>query len=228
MRRFAFSVLVSACAAIDASAQIIAPPMQRGAVELGVAYKWFDRDVETGPISEAQWETATFYGRFGAFDWLTLVAEGGTWHITHDEFPGQEYERWTVGGGAIARAYTRGRWSIDATLNYNEIYDHDDSAYMFDKRTSGWNAGVLVDYLFLFSEQSLDLWAGPMWVDDSIENYPYGSDEPIESEPDTRFGAATGLNAVLFDYASAFGYVLFLDHPQARIGLALRLSGDDE
>ncbi len=226
--RLAICVLLCACGAIDATGQIVAPPMERNAAELGFAYKWFDRDVDSGPISEPQWETATFYMRFAAFDWLTITAEGGSWEITHDDFPTQEYRRFTVGGGAIARAYTRGRWSVDATVTYNEIYDHDESAYMFDKRTSGWNAGALVDCRMTFGGQSLDLWGGPMYVDDSIENYPYGSDDPLESDPDAEWGAAMGASAVFFDYASVFGYVLFLDHPQPRIGLALRLSGDDE
>lgn len=210
------------------SAQIIVPPMPYKSVELGFAYKWFDRDIATGPISEATWQTATFYGRFAASDWLTISAEGGTWEITHDDFPGQEYRRWAVGLGGIARAYTRGRWSIDGTVTYNEIYDHDESAYRFDKRTYGWNAGVLADCRMVFSGQSLDLWSGPMYVDDVIENFPYGADNPIQSDPDTNWGLTLGANAVFFEHASAFGYVLFLDHPQARVGLALRLSGDDE
>ena len=201
--------------------------MNRGAAELGFGYKWFDRDIEEGPISEATWETAVFYARFAGWDWLTISAEGGLWDVEHEDFPGQPYARWTLGAGAVARAYSRGRIAVDATIAYNEIYDHDESAYRFDKRTNGLNVGVALDYRLTYDDHSLDLWAGPMFVEDSIENFAYGTDDPIESEPDANWGAAAGANAVLFKHASVFGYVLFIDHPQVRIGAALRLDGVD-
>lgn len=210
------------------SAQVIAPPMEYKAAELGFTYKWFHRDVETGLIPEPQWETAAFYGRFAASDWLTITAEGGSWEVTHDDFPGQEYKRWTVGGGAVARAYSRGSLSVDATVTYNEIYDHDESTFDFDKRTYGWNAGVILDYGARFAGQSVDFWAGPMYVDDAIENYPYGADQPVRSDPENHWGIAAGAYGLFFDHASVFSYVLFLDHPQARVGLALRFGGDTE
>jgi hypothetical protein len=215
-------------AATPALAQFVVPPMPRKAAELGYAYKWFDRDVESGPIDEADWQTATFYARFAPSDWLTISAEGATWDVTHEDFPGQEYRRWTVGGGANVRAYTRGRWSLDATVAYNEILDHDESPFEFDKRTTGWNVGAMVDCRLGLAGHSFDLYGGPMYVDDEIENFPYGADEPIESDPDAHWGAVLGASAVFFQHASAFTYVLFLDHPQARVGFALRLGGGEE
>jgi hypothetical protein len=229
MRPLAISVLgafVIATGALAPRAQIIAPVLEKHAVELGYAYKWFDRDVPA-PVDEAQWEVASFFGRFGAFDWLTLVAEGGLWGIEHDDFPGQPYSRWVIGGGLSARLYRARHWDLTATVVYSEVYDHDDSDFRFDKRTRGWNAGVLAGSSFMFSGQRLDLWAGPMFVDDLIENYTWGFDEPLTSEPETQWGVAAGAYTVIFDYISGFAYVLYADHPQVRLGIGLRSRGDE-
>lgn len=229
MRRSAAAIL-GACAiatvgAFPSNAQIVAPLLEKHAVEGGYAYKWFDRDVPS--LDDAQWEVASFFGRFGAFDWLTLSAEGGLWGIENDTAPYQPYTRWVIGGGATAPLYRAQRWNLVATVTYNEVYDHDESDSRFDKRTRGWNAGVLAGTSFDWSGQRLDLWAGPMFVDDLIENYAWGLDDPITSEPETKFGGAAGAYAVLFDYISGFAYVLYADHPQLRLGISVRSRGGD-
>lgn len=218
--------LLAAAGVQPCRAQIVAPLLEKHAVEVGYAYKWFDRDVPA-PVDQAEWQAASLFSRFGAFDWLTLSVEGGLWSVEHEGLPDEPYTRWVVGGGVSARVYDARRWTLTATLAYNEIFDHDNSNSRFDKRTRGWNGGVLAGTSLVHAGQRLDVWAGPMFVDDLIQRYAFGVDDPIEVEPDTRFGAAAGAYAVLFDYLSAFGYVLHADHAQFRVGVSVRSRGQD-
>jgi hypothetical protein len=68
-------------ASVPCRAQIIAPPLAQKSLDVGVAYKWFDRDVTSGQLDEAKWEVATIYTRYGAWEWLTIGAEAGLWEI---------------------------------------------------------------------------------------------------------------------------------------------------
>ncbi len=219
------SVLLGAIAP-GARAQIVAPLLENHAIEGGYAYKWFDRDVPT-PVDAAEWEVASIFVRFGGFDWLTISAEGGLWNVDHDGYPDDPYTRWVVGGGLAAAVYRAPRWSLTATVNYNEVFDHDNSDSQYDKRTRGWNIGLLAGTSFDLAGQRLDVWAGPMFVDDLIDWYSFGVDDPLTVEPDNQFGAAAGLYAVVFDYISGFTYVLYADEPQLRVGIALRSRGGD-
>ncbi len=217
---FAFAFVSSS------DAQIIAPLLEKHAVEAGYAYKWFDRDIPA-PVDDAEWEVASLFGRFGAFDWLTITAEGGLWNVERKNFPDEPYTRWVVGGGVSAPVLRAQRWSIIATAAYNEVFDHDNTPSRFDKRTRGWNAGVLAGTSLAFWGQRVDLWGGPMFVDDLIERYAWGVDVPVTIEPDTKFGGAAGAYAVLFEYVSGFAYVLYADHPQLRLGVSVRSRGDE-
>jgi hypothetical protein len=207
-------------------AQIVAPLLEKQAFEVGYAYKWFDRDVPS-PQLEAEWDVGSFFARFGALDWLTLAAEGGLWGVEAADGTNQDYSRWVVGGAASARLHRAKRWNLTATITYNEVYDHDKSKNRSDKRTRGWNAGVLAGTTFAPAGQRLDLWAGPMFVDDLVESYAWGVDDPLAYNADTKLGGAAGAYAVLFDYISGFAYVLYADHPQWRVGVSLRTRGGE-
>jgi hypothetical protein len=169
------------------------------------------------------WDASSLYVRYGAFSRLTFTAEGGLWSI--DETV-TTYQRWVLGGGLTGLLYTRGRWAIDADFTYNEVYDHDESVQTTDHRTYGWNTGVLARGSFTVKDQRVDLYAGPMYVIDVAESYPFNTQDPVRSEPDQHWGACTGMYATLFDYVSGFAYVLFLDEPQFRFGVSLRSRGE--
>lgn len=210
---------------LRANAQIVAPVLENKAFEGGYAYKWFERDISAP--QGAEWEAASLFARFGAREWLTIAAEAGLWDIDGNA-PASEYSRWVIGGAVSARIYQAQRFAVTATVTYNEVFDHDETENNSDKRTRGWNAGVLAGTSLATAGQRLDLWAGPMFVDDRIESYPFGLDEPVSYEPDTKLGGAAGLYAVLFDYVSGFAYVLYADNPQWRLGISLRSRGSSE
>jgi hypothetical protein len=206
-----------------ARAQIIAPPLERRAVELGYSYKWFDRQVESQ--DNIEWQTASLYARYGGFRRLTLYAEGGLWNLEDTE-AATSYSRWVLGGGFTGLVYQHHRWALDAHFTYNEIYDHDETALRTDHRTYGWNAGLLGRGSFVIKSQRANLYAGPMYVDDVAESYPFSGDDPVQAKPDQHWGVCVGLYATLFDYVSGFAYLLQVDEPQFRFGVALRSRGE--
>jgi hypothetical protein len=208
-------------------AQIVSPTIERRAIELGLAYKWFDRDVQSGPVSELQWEVATLYGRYGAFDRVTFSAEGGVWDVDHPDFPLGYYRRYTMGGGIAVRAFERGAVEVAIAGHYQTVWDNDQTSWDFDKRTRGWNADVLLARRFTPHGQYLRAWAGPAYVNDRAENFLWGASDPVVHEPESHWGVVAGGEMVLWDRVSGLAYVLFLDHPQGRIGLAWRMGGGE-
>lgn len=205
-------------------AQVVAPPLERRAAELGFSYKWFHRDVTSGQVSEIDWEVASIYGRYGAWDRLTISAEGGLWFPRDDE-DAREFSRWAVGGGLSVRLFQRDRWRLLATGTLNEVYDFDDSQYRSDERTVSWTAAVLADLALGSGAHRLDLWAGPMFVDDNTSVYAFNSPDPVDIETDPAIGLAVGAYGVLYEYMSGFAYVVYADYPQVRIGLSIRSRG---
>ena len=207
-------------------AQIVSPAIERRAIELGLAYKWFDRDVQSGPVDELKWEVATLYARYGAFDRVTLSAEGGTWDVSHPDFPLSYFRRYTMGGGVAVRALERSPWEVALTAHYQTVFDNDASVWNFDKRTRGWNVDALLARRFSVRNQYLRAWAGPAYVDDRAENSLWGSSEPVVHEPESHWGLVAGGEMVLWNHVSGLAYVLFLDHPQGRMGIAWRIGGE--
>jgi hypothetical protein len=208
-------------AALPCRAQVVAPPLERGGAELGFAYKRFHRDVTSGQVSDIDWEVATVYGRYGGWDWLTLTLEGGLWELGALEDT-RDLSRWAVGGGLSARVYERAHWKIVATATYNEVYDFDESLLRSDERTRSWTAALLVDGAFGNGPHRVDLWAGPMFVDDLAEVYAFSATDPLVLETDPAVGIAAGAYGVLYDYMSGFAYVVYADHAQFRFGLSIR------
>ena len=205
-------------------AQIVAPPLEKRVLEAGYAYKWFDREVDTAG-KHLEWEAASVYARMGAWKRVTFVAEGGLWDVEGSD-PTQTFSRWVIGGGLSARAWSHARWSIDAHVAYNEILDHDESDSRTDHRTYGLNAGLVANGSFHYRGQKADVFAGPMYVKDVAETYPYSGDDPIRAEPDRHLGACAGAYLTFFDYVSGFAYMLYLDEPQLRLGVSLRSKGE--
>jgi hypothetical protein len=208
-----------------ARAQIVSPTIEHRAFEIGLAYKWFDRDVQSGPVDELKWEVATLYGRYGAFDRVTLSAEGLASDVNHPDFPLGIYRRYTMGGGVSVRVFEQASWEIDVTGHYQTVWDNDASSWDFDKRTRGWNADALVARHFTPGGQYLRAWAGPAYVDDRAENFLWGSSDPVVHEPESHWGIVAGGELVLWNHVSGLAYALFLDHPQGRIGVAWRMGG---
>jgi hypothetical protein len=219
--------LLAGGSVVPSGAQIVGPPIERHAVEFGFMYKWFDRDVQSGPVDELQWEVATLYGRYGAFNRVTLSAEGGVWDVDHPDFPRSYYRRYTMGGGVAVRVFERTSWEVAVTAHYQTVWDNDASSWDFDKRTRGWNANALLARRFVVGGQYLRAWAGPAYVDDRAENFLWGSTEPVVHEPESHWGVVAGGELVLWNHISGLAYALFLDHPQGRLGVAWRLGGGE-
>jgi hypothetical protein len=211
--------------AVAAEAQIMGLPIPPHALEIGYTHKWFHRDVETGPVDELKWEVGTIAVRYGALSRLTISFEGNTSLYKNDDFPGLEFERYTVGGGVVVEVWERGPWNLSTCLHYNEVYDHDISKTHFHKRVYDIIGGVQAGYCFEPLGQRMNVWAGPMVVRDVGENYPWDANEPIRSESSGDFGFAVGSELVAVNYIAGNFYVVYADYLQARIRIAFHIGG---
>jgi hypothetical protein len=217
--------VVVACCPTLARTQIIAPVLDRHALELGYAYRWCHRDATPPPLAEIRWEVATFYARFGLFDWLSADLEGGLWEVESDEFPQQVFDRYVVGGGVTARVWSANDWASSVSLNYTEVWDDDESAYGFDKRVYRLTAIAPISRQFRLGVP-LDTWIGPCYLDDTIENYRYNDSIAIEDEPETHWGLAGGLQAVLWGHVTILGYAQYVDYVEGLVGIGFRVGGE--
>jgi opacity protein-like surface antigen len=218
--------LLAIAVTTPSSAQVISPVLDRNTFEFGYAYRWCHRDATPPPLDEIRWEVATLYVRFGAFDWLSVTFEGGLWNMENDDFPFQAFDRVVVGGGLTGRLWKREAWALSASLNYTEIWDDDVSAYGFDKRVYRIAAMTPISRRF-FERAPTDLWVGPCYIDDTIENYRYNDTSPIRDEPETHWGLAGGVQTALWDHVALIGYAQYVDHVEGLLSLAFRVGGDE-
>lgn len=216
---------IAACmAATPAFAQIMLPTIERRAVEFGYDYKWFDRDATSGPVDQLSWEVASLYGRYGAFQRLTILAEGGLWSVDDTNIEGRSFTRWVVGGGATLDVYRHGGWLVAAAGAFSEIYDNDND-YQSDQRIRSWNVSVWAQYRFGNGANRLAVWAGPVYVDDVAEVYAWGAKDPVQSGTEATVGGLAGVSGVLYWYITGFASVTYLDDAQLRLGIAVRSRG---
>lgn len=213
------------CCSGAAYAQIMGLTIPQRAVEIGYTHKWFHRDVEPGPVDEMKWEVGTLAVRYGALSHLTISFEGNMSSYENDEFPGFEFVRYTVGGGAVLEAWDQGPWSVSVCLHYNEVYDHDQSKSNFHKRVYDVIAGAQAGYRFEALGQRMNVWAGPVYVRDVGENYPWDANEPVRSESSGDFGIAVGSELVVVNYIAGNFHVVYADYLQARLRFALHIGG---
>jgi hypothetical protein len=221
-------VVVIVCISIGAAAanaQIMGLTIPERGIEIGYTHKWFHRDVEPGPVDELKWEVGTFAVRYGVLSRLTISFEGNTTKFEHDDYPGFEFDRYTVGGGAVVEVWDRGAWSLSACLHYNEVYDHDLSKSHFHKRVYDVIAGVQAGYRFEPLGQRMNVWGGPMYVRDVADNYPWDANEAIRSESTGDVGIAVGSELVVLHHIAGSFHVVYADYLQARIRIALHIGG---
>ena len=219
-------MVIFVCVPLVARGQIEAPVLERHAFELGYAYQWYHRDATQPPIAEIQWDVATFYVRFGAFDWLSFVLEGGLWEVENDDFPYQIFDRYVVSGGLSARVWSAREWAVSLMLGYKEVWDDDASAYGFDKRVYRISAVAPLSRRFEIGAP-LDAWLGPCYVDDTAENFPYNDYIVIRDEPTSHWGLSGGAQATLWGHFTILGSVQYVDYIEGLLGLGLRLGGEE-
>ncbi len=143
-----------------ANGQVIGPPLLQSSFEGGYTYKWFHRDLEPNKPIEMEWEVAAFFARYGITDRVTISFEGGAWELEHDDFPGMEWDRITVGGGITARIYEHRGYNYSGFFHYNEVMDSDRSYARFRKQTRGVITGLQVERRIKYRKQKIWLLAG--------------------------------------------------------------------
>jgi hypothetical protein len=197
---------------------------QRGVVEAGVAQEWFHRELEPELYSDTRWSVTSFTLNYNAFDWLNLGFEGGLSEFESDDFPGSEYERYSVGGTLGARLYRRGNWSIAANARYLDTFDMDHSENLLHKRVRSIGGSVNAVREFAPLGRTLNLWAGPAIAHDLVETFFWDSLDATESTSGVALGVSAGARA-LIHWIALYGFVSYIDDWQGGIGVSLHADG---
>lgn len=206
-----------------ANAQVAGPVLERGVFEAGYTYKWFHRDMEPHPPVDKDWEVGALYVRYGLVRSLTISLEGGVWNVTHEDFEGMDYLRFTLGGGFTAGLFEVRDILLSGSYYYNEVFDYDRSPAQFNKNTRGETLTIQAEKWFEISRFDLAVWGGPAYVKDTSRNYIWGTNDPLLDESTENWGIIAGLNAVAYDRVTVAGYVLYANYWQPRFQLGVRL-----
>ena len=228
MIRFAVLVVLMVAAVVipapTALAQVLGPTLDNGDAELGYTYKYYHRDLEPKLTPETKWEVGSFYFRYGAYDWVTLMLELGLWSINHEEFPEHNYTRYTVGGGVSVRLWKYRGVRLSALGQYSEVRDYDKSDLHFHHRTRNVTAGVQAEHSFWLRKQRLALWGALLYVYDDARTYLWGTQSTLQFESQNNVGVGAGADLLLFDVVGGFAHLVYADYVQARLGVMLRVS----
>lgn len=227
MARTLLVVLIVLAGAWPASAQVLAPPLPRGVVDLGYTFKQFHRDMEPGPVDDHRWDVGALYVRYGAIDWLTLSFEGAFSNLDNEDSPGTLYRRYTVGVGATARVYRWRSMSVEAGFHYVEVFDNDLTPQQLHKRARGVLAGVFVSYPWTILEQVVQPWGGIVYSDDATDVLVPLVADPICRESVDNLGIAIGADLQFFEHVSVLLQGVYVNYWQGRFGIALRVGGDE-
>lgn len=203
-------------------AQVVGPALERHTLEFGVTYKWYERDFDTMYVGQEDWSAGALYFKFGACRWATVSIEGGISTVNHDDFPGTDYKRYTIGAGLTSLLYDGSGFRVEAAGHYGEIFDHDRSDSQFHKNTRGVVVAVQFEGVFVWREQEILLWAGPAFVYDQVRQYPWRSYEPIKGDTSNKFGIVIGTNLLLFDRVDVFVNGVYADAFQPRLGAGIQ------
>lgn len=223
IRRFLYIVVILlACAAPLAHAQILSPALDRHKLEIGYTHKWYERDFETVYLGETSWSAGAIYLRYGTCRWATLTFEGGISNVHHPDFEDMDYRRYTIGAGLTAIAYRWSTYRIDVSGHYSEIFDHDRSENQLHKNIRDLTFAIQVEKFFTVDEQSVVLWAGPAYVYNQSRQYPWQSSTPVKNDTSGNFGFVFGANVVLFERLSLFTHGVYAGEIKPRVGIGVQ------
>jgi hypothetical protein len=143
--------------------------------------------------------------------------------MTHDDFPGQFYRRYTVGAGGTILVWSFREMRVSGSFHYSEILDHDESKFGFHKWTKNVTTGLFVDRTFVVMDQSFGTWGGFVYSFDKNETYAWGAPPPVIGESKSDVGAGFGVNALFLNHVAPFAHVMYIEYAQFRLGVSLRL-----
>jgi hypothetical protein len=204
-----------------APAQVLAPTLPRGEFELGYSYMAYERDLPPAEPVTKEWRLSALFARYGAFGFLTATVQGGTWHVWDEDFDGQRFRRYVVGFGLTARVYERGEYTVAASAHYLDVFDNEETVYRFRKRTWNVTAGVQAERRFPFDAHVATPWIALLYVHDEGITYPWGTPIAQEGASESDLGAAMGLHVNLFGWLVPSAWVVYADHWQGRVSIAV-------
>lgn len=216
------AVFVMAPVTSDVRAQVMGPALERHALEFGFIYKWYERDFESMYVGQEDWSAGALYFKYGVCRWATLSVEGGISTVHHDDFPDNDYRRYTIGTGLTALFYKRSGFRVEMAGHYSEIFDHDRSDNQFHKNTRDIVVAIQFEGFREIRDHEIGFWIGPAYVYDQVREYPWRTYEPVKGDTSNNLGVIVGTNVLLFDRINVFFNGVYADAFQPRVGAGVQ------
>ncbi len=203
----------------SASAQVLP---KAGALDLGYYYQSLHRDLKGANDLEAQWAIESISARFSPLDRLSLQVYGLFSNVTHDEFPGQRFSRYTAGGNATVEVYRWQAYALWLDAGAVELIDRDRSDTRNHKRIRTFQYGARIATKHEWDNSTGMMWLGLASRDDIVENYFFDGPVPTRHESDTFGGVHAGANYRWRGIGLSLDFV-FTDHPESFVAIDYRL-----
>jgi hypothetical protein len=218
-----FAMVVS-----PAMSQVPGPGLDRGAVDIGIGVRFFDRDVRSDNV-EGTWSpsyhlTGAFI-RYGARDWLALSAEvaAANTHALerqlHEENGNGRYLLLAIGAQA---EFARGpRWAVGGGVHATRSGFLSRESSRCNERDTEWLVTLHGRRELRWGSHRVNLWGGPAWS--AFELDVFGGDCSGKWESTDNWGAIAGVDALWAGRVCTFVRAVYIQHLQPRVGIALRL-----
>lgn len=192
-----------------------------GAVDFGVVYEQFHRELEPNAYQDTRWNIASVVLTYGVTDRIAIGVQGGLSDFVSDDFPGSQYTRYAVGIMGAAEILRRGPWALGISGRYLDTFDFDYSAQSFHKRVRSWSASVQGSRRFDIFHAPAAVDFGAIYVDDLVQTFPWGAESAVASTSNGAPGAILTGRVRVVPAFTVFGYVNYVEQVQGGFGIAL-------
>lgn len=226
-------VVTMACvlwASPEAVAQVPGSQLEDGMVEVGIGARFVNRDLELSGIKsqwKPQYHVVAAFLRYGVnewFTWSTEVAAGNTHAFENLLSETTWNSRYLLVGTGVQVAFVGGeRWRAIAGLHASRSgFLSRESVYCHQHDTE-WLATVHVERTFEFASHEATLWGGPSVGSHRAEVYAgHACSVDADWKSVDNWGAIVGVDALWYSRVSTYAHVVYAQHFQPRVGLALR------
>ena len=146
----------------------------------------------TGSSQQPHWDRRAAYLRVRVNSAVALELNGLAWHPgSTKRFPDRDYFQYTVGAGVTMMPLRTGPYTFGLGAHLHAIGNIDQSPAHYDKRHRQLAVVVGASRRLTLSATTLDVWAGPVYAVDWLDQYP-PQDVATHARSERNIGGAIG------------------------------------